>query len=324
VTCSARIAREARCRVGRPLPWPDYSRGSISYSLEDVKIDSLGNLTAADRLGLTGLDFGRKVRTSTMTTSFLRNSADHPLYPTHGTKLSITSELAGGLFGGGTNFHKHRLEERVYLPSFMKPHDHHAARRARRCSAPTRPARAVPHYERFRLGGGTTPDPLRGYDDYRWCRTRFRLHSESHRSGHSGVGHTFTRRTTGPLSGWPLSWTLFTVNSSFPLSIRSTVCSSSTPATRGTVAARSDRSTQDRRGVGFRMEIPLLGVIGFDYGTDSTATTAARGGTLPDRPDILLDERGMNGAPAADVVRSHRAAPAASRSPAAGPPPPPT
>jgi outer membrane protein insertion porin family len=30
--------RGASVRIGRPLPWPDYSRGSVSYSLEDVTI----------------------------------------------------------------------------------------------------------------------------------------------------------------------------------------------------------------------------------------------------------------------------------------------
>ena len=51
------------------------------------------------------------------------------------------------------------------------------------------------------------------------------------------------------------------------MSIRSTVCSSSTPATRWDL--RREIKPFDLKmgaGVGFRIEIPLLGNIGFDYG----------------------------------------------------------
>ncbi|MEK7330931.1 MAG: outer membrane protein assembly factor BamA, partial [Candidatus Eisenbacteria bacterium] len=165
------LYREARrggsVRIGRPLRWPDYSRGSLSYSLEDVTIEQLAEtLSVTDSLTLSGIPLGKGVRTSSLTATFLRNSADHPLYPTRGTRLSLTSEFAGGAFGGGVNFHKHRIEQRVYLRSFL--HRVTTMLRARVGVLGTYAGQttAVPPYERFRLGGGTTPDPLRGYDDY--------------------------------------------------------------------------------------------------------------------------------------------------------------
>ncbi len=265
--------RGGSVRVGRPLPWPDYSRGSLSYSLEDVRIDSLGLLTAADRLGLTGLEFGRTVLTSTMTGSFLRNSADHPLYPTRGAKLSITSELAGGAFGGGTNFHKHRLEQRVYLPSLMKALTTMLRGRIGLLATYRGQTTGVPTYERFRLGGGTTPDPLRGYDDYMVVPDKFiREVPDAFRSDTtiSGIDTTITQVATSfrkvryPGGRFMM---MLSAEQQFPI----------VHPLHGVVFFDAGNTWDQWReirpfnlktsvGVGFRMEIPLLGVIGFDYG----------------------------------------------------------
>src|SRR5207237_644537 len=34
-------------KIGRPLPWPDFSRGSVSYRLEDVTIDQIDTAAVA-------------------------------------------------------------------------------------------------------------------------------------------------------------------------------------------------------------------------------------------------------------------------------------
>jgi outer membrane protein insertion porin family len=268
--------RGGSVRVGRPLPWPDYSRGSLSYSLEDVKIDSLGLLSAADRLGLSGLEFGRKVRTSTMTGSFLRNSADHPLYPKRGTKLSLTSEFAGGAFGGGTNFHKHRLEQRVYLPSLLKALTTMLRGRIGLLATYRGQTTPVPTYERFRLGGGTTPDPLRGYDDYTVVPDKFirdvttltgvidHIDSLTVPGVKDTVYKTETRRVRYPGGRYML---ILSAEQQFPI----------VHPLHGVVFFDAGNTWDQWReirpfdlkasvGLGFRMEIPLLGVIGFDYG----------------------------------------------------------
>ena len=268
--------RGGSVRVGRPLPWPDYSRGSLSYSLEDVKIDSLGTLSAADRLGLSGLEFGRKVRTSTVTGSFLRNSADHPLYPKRGTKLSLTSEFAGGAFGGGTNFHKHRLEERVYLPSLLKALTTMLRGRIGLLATYRGQTTGVPTYERFRLGGGTTPDPLRGYDDYMVVPEKFIR----------DVANGFRSDTT-ITPGLPPDTTITQVPISFQrvrypggrymVTLSAEQQFPIVHPLHGVVFFDAGNVWDQWReirpfdlktsvGIGFRMEIPLLGVIGFDYG----------------------------------------------------------
>ena len=265
------LFREARrggsVRVGRPLPWPDYSRGSIGYSLEDVTIEALKDtLSAADSLTLSGIPLGKGVRTSSVTTTFLRNSADHPLYPTRGTKLSLTSEFAGGAFGGAINYHKHRLEERVYLPSVLKRLTTMVRGRVGWLGSYAGQHAEVPTYERFRLGGGTTPDPLRGYDDYMVVPSKFIRDVVTHRDldPNDGQDSTVTQRVRYPGGRYLL---LCTVEQQFPI-----------VHPLHAVLFFDAGNTWDRwreirpfdlkmgAGVGFRMEIPLLGIIGFDYG----------------------------------------------------------
>ena len=149
-------------RIGRPLPWPDYSRGSLSFSIEAVTVDSLGTLSDADRIALSGLRFGRTVLTNSLQTSFLRNSADNPFYPTKGTRLTADDEFAGGPFGGEINFHKHRIEGRVYLPSFLKGVTTMVRARVGLLGEYADQNSRAPLYETFRLCAATTIT--------RWCR----------------------------------------------------------------------------------------------------------------------------------------------------------
>jgi outer membrane protein insertion porin family len=255
------LYREARrggsVRIGRPLRWPDFSRGAISYSLEDVTIDQLADtLSVTDSLTLNGIPLGQGVRTSSVTATFLRNSADHPLYPKRGSRLSLTSEFAGGAFGGAVNFHKHRIEQRVYLPSFLHRLTTMIRARVGVLGTYSGQTTAVPPYERFRLGGGTTPDPLRGYDDYMVVPEKFirKIQRDS--------VNTVTVRYPG---GRYLL--LCSVEQQFPI----------VHPLHGVLFFDAGNTWDQAReirpfdlkmgaGIGFRMEIPLLGVIGFDYG----------------------------------------------------------
>jgi outer membrane protein insertion porin family len=259
--------RGGSVRVGRPLRWPDYSRGSLGYSLEDVTIEALGDtLSATDSLTLSGIPLGKGVRTSSVTATFLRNSADHPLYPTHGTKLSLTSEFAGGAFGGAINFHKHRLEERVYLPSIVKRLTTMVRARVGWLGTYTGQHAEVPTYERFRLGGGTTPDPLRGYDDYMVVPGKFIRDAVIQRDfdPNAAPDSTRTQRVRYPGGRYLV---LYSVEQQFPI----------VHPLHGVLFFDAGNTWDLRRdihpfdlkmgaGVGFRMEIPLLGIIGFDYG----------------------------------------------------------
>jgi outer membrane protein insertion porin family len=260
-------------RIGRPLPWPDFSRGSISYRLEDVTITQLGStLTTTDSIALSGIPVGRPVRTSSMEVNFLRNSTDNPFYPTKGTRLQTTTELAGGPFGGAINFHKHRIEGRAYLPSLFKPVTTMLRARVGLLGEYADQNSSAPPYERFRLGGGTTIDPLRGYGDYMVVPEKFITDVVLRYDTTRVVNGTDTTTTISPVTTrvrYPGGrfMTTYTLEQQFPI----------VPPLRGVIFLDAGNTwdlwkeirpldLKVGAGIGFRMEIPLLGNIGFDYG----------------------------------------------------------
>ncbi len=265
-------------RIGRPLPWPDYSRGSLGYSLEDVTItELLSTSTASDSIVLNSLQVGRAIRTSSTTLNFLRNSADNPFYPSKGSRLSLESEIAGGPFGGSVNYHKHRLDGRLYLPSGVKTVTTMLKARVGFVAEYPDQHSPIPAYERFRLGGGTTLDPLRGYDDYQVVPEkfdRFVVTRAISKFDTTFTGTTVTRidtlysesrtRVRYPGGRFMLA---YTVEEQFPI----------VHPLHGVVFFDAgntwDRLREVRpfdlkmgAGIGFRLEIPLLGNVGFDYG----------------------------------------------------------
>ena len=263
----------ASARIGRPLPWPDYSRGSILYRLESVEITQLGaTLNAADSIALAGVEVGDPALTSSLELSFLRNSANNPFYPTQGTRLSWTTELAGGPFGGSINFHKHRVEGRAYLPSVIPTFTTMLRARVGMVDQYADQNFSVPTYERFRLGGGTTQDPLRGYDDYQVVPGKF---NRDVVLGYDTTWTDTTRTTVDRVTPrtqrvrYPGGryLILLTAEQQFPI----------VHPLHGVLFFDAGNVWDERReirpldlklgaGLGFRMEIPLLGNIGFDYG----------------------------------------------------------
>ncbi len=263
-------------RIGRPLPWPDYSRGSISYSLEDVtiKIDKdPANYTAQDSIVLRGLKSGEPVRTSSVQTFFLRNSTNNPFYPTRGSRFSIDTEIAGGPWGGSVNFHKHRIEAKAYFPSLVKGVTTLVRARVGLLGEYPDQHLPVPPYERFRLGGGTTPEPLRGYDDYMVVPEKFVRSVAVAFAPDTTINGTDTTITQVPTRFQTVRYpggrymTLLSIEQQFPIA----------HPLHGVVffdAGNAWDLLQEVRpfdlklgaGVGIRLEIPLLGNIGFDYG----------------------------------------------------------
>jgi len=264
--------RGGSVRLGRPLPWMRYTRGSITYRLEDVTI--LGTaLTHQDSIALAGQPIGIPVRTSSVETVLNRNTTDNPFYPTKGTRLDLDDEWAGGPFGGKVEFHKHRYEGRVYLPSIAKRFT--TMLRARVGLLGTYGHQLPPTYERFRLGGGSTLDPLRGYDDYQVVPTKFiqdtytRVIASIDSTTTPGVFDTtfrnvFTGRVRYPGGQF---MTLYTAEQQFPI----------VHPLHGVIFFDAGNTWDLWReikpfdlkmgaGVGLRMEIPLLGNIGLDYG----------------------------------------------------------
>ena len=131
----------------------------------------------------------------------------------------------------------------------------------------------VPPYERFRLGGGTTPDPLRGYDDYMVVPKEFvRDVAVAFRQDTTIVGAE-TTFTTVPTRFSKVRYpggtfmTLISVEQQFPIAhpLHGVVFFDA-GNTWDAIGKARPFDLRLGAGVGIRLEIPLLGNIGFDYG----------------------------------------------------------
>jgi len=251
-------------RIGRPLPWPDYSHGSMSYTIERVLFTNV-------RQGITlnGIKVGLPQLTSTLEGTVLRNSTDNPFYPTKGTRLSVNGQFTGGPFGGDLNYLIWRTEGRAYLPSVLKRITTMVRLRVGTVNSYPWIGGTVPDNVRFRLGGGNTVDPLRGYDDYQVVPPKFDHFDTTYTpvfdptTGNTNLVSRVSRiRYPG---GRYLG--LFTLEQQFPIAhpLHGLFFFDA-----GNVwDQRSEinpRQLKVGAGIGFRMEIPLLGNIGFDYG----------------------------------------------------------
>lgn len=260
-------------RIGRPLPWPDYSRGSLSYRLENVTLSALsGTLSTVDSITLAGVKPGQGVLTSSLETNFIRNTSDNPFYPTRGTRLTLNDELAGGPFGGSVNFHKHRIDGRVYFPGLFKPLTTMLRARIGLLGEYPDQNLEVPRYERFRLGGGTTSDPVRGYDDYmivpdKFIQSVFVRNDMVVTQNGSAFDTTYVplyQKVRYPGGRYA---TTYTIEQQFPIvnPLHGVLFFDA----GNTWDLRKEYRPFDLKigaGLGFRLEIPLLGNIGFDYG----------------------------------------------------------
>lgn len=147
-------------RLGRPLRWPDYTRGTISYDLRDVTLSDFIAARAGEPSNLKTLRETKwPRRVSSVTLAFSRISTDNPFYPSRGSRILWSNEIAGGLLGGVESFYKETVENKTYT-RLGGPFVLMLRGKAGFLGGPQ-----VPDYERFRLGG-TTVDYLRGYPDY--------------------------------------------------------------------------------------------------------------------------------------------------------------
>ena len=261
--------RGGSVRIGRPLPWPDYSRGSIGYSLEDVTISQYAaSPTLQDQVVLAGISTGHPVRTSSLNLDFNRNSQDNAFYPTRGTRLILSSEFAGGPFLGAVNYIKNRMEGRIYLPSVHKRLTTMLRARFGVLGIWAGQHAGVPPYERFRLGGGSVADPLRGYDDYQIVPEKFiRDFREIGTIDNSKTPPDTTYRATRVRYPGGRYMAIYTVEQQFPVvhPLHGVLFFDAGDTWDQWKEIRPFKLKMGA-GIGFRMEIPLLGNIGFDYG----------------------------------------------------------
>ncbi len=147
--------------IGRKFRWPDdYFRGDwiFGYQRLDVPEES----AYYDRTGVTTL--------FNLTQVLTRNSIDNPLFPTQGSNISLSTELAGPPFLPGTaEYTKHILTVDWYAPLFNSPKFALYFGSLFGEIYQFKKSSYIPYIETFIMGGTglgyVSTTPLRGYAD---------------------------------------------------------------------------------------------------------------------------------------------------------------
>lgn len=101
-------------RLGRRLNKPAYSSVSLGYQLRDERYSDFVDTTQADSPSFTPRT------TSSLEVVFRRDTRDLPDFPTNGSVVSYTPEMASSFIAGDVDFHRHELNFNIYRPSFWK------------------------------------------------------------------------------------------------------------------------------------------------------------------------------------------------------------
>ena len=261
--------------------WRKTSR-RVVHTPDPIRIDTSGRNASSLTFGLT------------------RNSTDHPLFPRNGMNTSASVELSGSWLQGDVDFQKYMLDNKSYLklsilPSGMKPAWMIRSQFGaigfygkddplRLPLGPTDSLKTdadrfftVESLELFRLGG-TTVSPLRGYSDYevvpqdnirrRTVVTTLRdsVWADADRTIFLGVEDESD--TTVVYDAYPGGRYFSVVTLEHQFTIVDPLHGLVFMDAGGTWNSFKDfRFDTIRKSLGFgvRMEIPLLGLVGFDY-----------------------------------------------------------
>jgi outer membrane protein insertion porin family len=163
------FATGRRRRIGTNLrlgfPWPE-SRSTRLFVGYGISRTTYQQFSDVDDTSLFGLPPGVQ---SQLSVGITRQTLDHPLFPTVGSRQSINVELNGGVLGGDGNFTRVLLEGTWYVPAGQIGGE--AGRGPRFTLGLTMKAGGVfgnavrfP-FDRFWMGGVQFGQNLRGYDE---------------------------------------------------------------------------------------------------------------------------------------------------------------
>lgn len=232
-------------RVGRRLSWPDdYFRADWIYRLEQTEYSDFSASFSASNP--RNLQENVPRISSGLTQVFTRDSRNSPEFPSEGSVNSISMELTGGPFGGDDQYQKYIFSSEWYVPVVGKLVLYSLTKGGVIDGLTVDPL-DIPYVEHFFMGGSGLQlgEPLRGYDE----------------------------RTVGPISsGYPAGGkTMFkqTMELRFPLVDNPTVYG--LMFVEGGNCWWNFEQTDPfnlRRsvGLGVRLYMPLVGLIGLDYG----------------------------------------------------------
>ncbi|MGB8656577.1 MAG: outer membrane protein assembly factor BamA [Candidatus Zixiibacteriota bacterium] len=237
--------------LGRRLSWPDnYCRTSWHYGWERVSYEvPEGTDTSTTAKYLAAVHWPRNSANTSLT--LVRDSRDLPQFATKGSVLSWTSELAAEYLGGDFAYHKHIFEASYFLTAFWKLV---VAAHAKVGVLDGRDRDQAEIYgERFSPGGVYPDGTIRGYSD-------------------ASIGPVDSQGTL--LRG--RSELVYNLELQLPLVEQQMYLLTFADAGNAWLSGRamrpfafrhkSDRDLFRSSGVGVRLMIPGMGLIGFDFG----------------------------------------------------------
>jgi len=228
--------RGGSIRLGRPFPWFDYTSIFGRYSYEEVELSDFSPLYTGS---LRNTSWPQT--TSSIAFTLSRNSTDSPFQPTTGTKSTFMAEFNGGALGGDIQFQNYEVGYSWYAPLFWRfvfQFRYETAVLDDQGGVGS----GVPDWELFRLGGNRRYG-VRGYDF-------FEIVPEGNQLFLGGrYMQILSYQISIPIAStvWGL---LFWDNGNTWNSFR----------------GADLMDLKKGAGVGIRIELPMLGVMGFDYG----------------------------------------------------------
>lgn len=230
----------ASVRFGRRLSWPDnFFRADWIYRIDRTQLSNFipafqNTIAARQKWPLTS---------SSISQIITRNSLDRPEFPSSGSRFTLTTELAGGAFGGNVNYHKHILQNEWFSPVFLNFVLFNSFQ-AGYIEGFGSDINNIPYLELFFMGGEglSRSIPLRGYDDPLGTT----------RLGNNGGKVMFK----------------YTTELRVPISPNPTIFALAFAEAGNTWPSLSQTDFFDLRrsvGIGMRIFMPMLGIIGFDY-----------------------------------------------------------
>ncbi len=229
-------------RVGRRFKWPDFLfRGNWTFTFQRNNVVNGGGYFPEGVTSQVGIS-----------QVISRNSMDSPIFPTRGSSFSLLTEINGGPFlPGNSRFHKHVFSAEWYVPIGGSSRIAFMASSTIGFIFGFENNPLIPPYEYFYMGGtglgqfSTTP--LRGYDDR---SVGPRQPNGTVVGGQSFIKHTAELRFALAINPIPIYTLAFAEAGNVWL----------TPKVSDPLDLR--RSA----GVGVRLLINPIGLVGFDYG----------------------------------------------------------
>jgi len=230
-------SRGISLNLGRRFTFPDrYFRGDLIFSASKNKYWNFKegfNYNSPFFLGQNSTHYS-------ITLAISRDSRDRPEFPTKGSVVILRNQFAGGMLGGSEDFNKHEFITEFYFNTFWKfvLYQNFKVGIIKQHYSDS----YVPPLERFYMGGSALSigEPLRGYEE----------------------------RSVGPTLGG-FAMLKYSTEFRFPISPKPTIF--------GLVFAEAGNIWNELKysnpfdmkksiGFGFRMYMPMMGIIGIDIG----------------------------------------------------------